>query len=431
MPKITKVHALEVIDSRGNPTIEVCIETESGAFGNAIVPSGASTGKFEAHELRDENEKRFLGKGVLKAVKNVNTTIEKNLIGKDVTCQKEIDDLLIELDGSKNKEKLGANAMLGVSLAVSKAAADFFCIPYFKYIGGINAYTLPTPMMNIINGGVHAPNNIDFQEFMIVPTGACCFKEALRQSIEVFHHLKKLLNEKNHITSTGDEGGFAPNLSSNKEALDYIMEAIEAANYVPGRDFHLALDVASSEFYKDGLYHLKGERRTLSSIELVDYYQELIETYPIISIEDGLDQEDQEGWKHMSRVLANEVQLVGDDLFVTNKERLQKGINEHIANSILIKPNQIGTLSETIETIELAKRANYTTIMSHRSGESEDTTIASLALGLNTYQIKTGSLSRSERIAKYNELLRFEDLLGPRASYLGIKAFKVKQQGEN
>lgn len=426
MSTITRIEAMEVIDSRGNPTIEVVVETKSGAIGCAIVPSGASTGKFEAHELRDENEKRFLGKGVLKAVKNVNETISKHLLGKDVTKQKEIDQALIDLDGSKNKVKLGANAILGVSLAVSKAAANYYFMPYHQYIGGINGYILPTPMMNIINGGMHAANSIDFQEFMIVPTGAKTFKEALRQSIEVFHHLKAILKAKNHITSTGDEGGFAPNLSSNKEAIELIVEAIKAANYVPGKDFYIALDVASSEFYEDGTYHLTGEHRTLSSIELIDYYKELIKAYPIISIEDGLDQEDEAGWKELTKQLGDKVQLVGDDLFVTNQERLQNGINQQIANSILIKPNQIGTLSETIETIMLAKKNGYTTIMSHRSGESEDTTIASLAVGLNTMQIKTGSLSRSERIAKYNELLRIEHYLGDRAVYLGIEAYHIK-----
>ena len=426
MSTIKKIEAIEVIDSRGNPTIEVMVETVSGAVGCAIVPSGASTGKFEAHELRDGNEKRYLGKGVLKAVKNVNETIQKHLMGMDVTKQKEIDQALNDLDGSKNKEKLGANSILGVSLAISKTAANFYYLPYHQYIGGINGYHLPTPMMNIINGGMHANNNLDFQEFMIVPTGAKSFKEALRQSVEVFHHLKEILKQKNHITSTGDEGGFAPNLSNNKEAIELIIEAIEAANYKPGVDFYIAMDVASSEFYKDNVYHLKSEHRDLSSIELIEYYKELIQAYPIISIEDGLDQEDIEGWKELTKQLGSKVQLVGDDLFVTNQERLQSGIDEHIANAILIKPNQIGTLSETMETIQLAKKNNYATIMSHRSGESEDTTIASLAVGLNTMQIKTGSLSRSERIAKYNELLRIEHALEDRAVYLGKDAFLVK-----
>ncbi len=423
MSKIARIEAIEVIDSRGNPTIEVEVETVSGAIGKAIVPSGASTGKFEAHELRDENPKRYLGKGVLKAVNNVNTTIQKNLVGKDVTHQKELDQMLIDLDGSKNKKKLGANAILGTSLAISKAAANYYGLPYFKYIGGIHSYVLPTPMMNIINGGMHADNNIDFQEFMIVPTKAESFKEALRQSIEVFHHLQKILHQNNHITSKGDEGGFAPNLKDNCEAIDYIILAIKQANYIPGEDFYIAIDVASSEFYHDGLYQLKSENRSLTSLELIDYYEQLISRYPIISIEDGLDQEDIEGWKELTKRLGNKIQLVGDDLFVTNPERLQDGIDQKIANSILIKPNQIGTLSQTIQTIDLAKQNHYTTIISHRSGESEDTTIASLALGLNTYQIKTGSLSRSERIAKYNELLRIEHMLGPQACYLGKKAF--------
>ena len=426
MSTITRIEAMEVIDSRGNPTIEVVVETKSGAIGCAIVPSGASTGKFEAHELRDENEKRYLGKGVLKAVKNVNESINKHFIGKDVTKQKEIDEALIELDGSKNKSKLGANAILGVSLAVSKAAANYYFMPYHQYIGGINGYILPTPMMNIINGGVHASNNIDFQEFMIVPTSAKSFKEAMRQSIEVFHHLKAILKSKQLSTSTGDEGGFAPNLTSNKEAIELIVEAIKEAKYEPGKDFYIAIDVASGEFYEEGIYHLKGENHSLSSIELIEYYKGLIQTYPIISIEDGLDQEDEAGWKELTKQLGDKVQLVGDDLFVTNQERLQHGINEKLANSILIKPNQIGTLSETIETIMLAKNYGYTTIMSHRSGESEDTTIASLAVGLNTAQIKTGSLSRSERIAKYNELLRIERYLESRAVYLGIDAYSIK-----
>lgn len=428
MPNIVKIEALEVLDSRGNPTIEVCVETKSGAKGSAIVPSGASTGKFEAHELRDNNEERYLGKGVLKAVKNVNEIISKHLKEMDVTHQKEIDNKLIELDGSKNKEKLGANALLGVSLAVSKAAANYYSMPYYQYIGGINGYILPTPMMNIINGGAHAENSIDFQEFMIIPTGAKSFKEALRQSAEVFHHLKAILKSKNHITAAGDEGGFAPNLKSNKEAIEFIIEAIKEAGYKPKKDFYIALDVASSEFYEDGLYHLKGENKELTSLELIDYYKELIETYPILSIEDGLDQEDKEGWKELTRQLGGKVQLVGDDLFVTNEERLEEGIKQGIANSILIKPNQIGTLSETIEAIQLAKKHHYTTIMSHRSGESEDTTIAMLAVGLNTMQIKTGSLSRSERNAKYNELLRIEHALKDRAVYLGKEAFFVNSK---
>lgn len=431
MPNIKKIEAIEVIDSRGNPTIEVNVETISGAFGSAIVPSGASTGKFEAHELRDQDQNRYLGKGVLKAVKNVNTTIFKALENLDVTQQKCIDNVLIKLDGSTNKHKLGANALLGVSLAVSKAAADFYGIPYFKYIGGLNAYTLPTPMINIVNGGKHADNNIDFQEFMIIPCGAKSFKEALRQSTEVFHHLKSILSNHHHITSTGDEGGFAPNLSSNKEALDFIIEAIESAKYIPGKDFYLALDVASSEFYENGIYNLEGENKKLSSNEMIDYYQDLIDTYPIISIEDGLDQEDIEGWKLMTRRLGDQVQLVGDDLFVTNTQKLQEGIENKIANAILIKPNQIGTLSETVATINLAKSVHYATIMSHRSGESEDTTIASLALGLNTMQIKTGSLSRSERIAKYNQLLRIEALLGEQGRYLGKNAFLFTQKGNS
>ena len=424
MSIITRIEAIEVLDSRRFPTIEVIVETKSGATGWAMVPSGASTGKFEAHELRDGRD-RYLGKGVLKAVKNINETIQKHLLNVDVTKQREIDDILIHLDGSKNKQKLGANAILGVSLAVSKAAANYYCIPYFQYMGGLNGHILPTPMINIINGGKHASNAIDFQEFMIVPTGAKVFSEAIRQSSEVFHHLKKHLEELQKSTAVGDEGGFAPDLSSNEEAIKLIVKAIELAGYTPGKDFHLAIDVASSEFYHDGMYHLEGEHRTLTSLELIDYYKQLTQRYPIISIEDGLDQEDNEGWKELSKQLGKKVQLVGDDLFVTHPKRLEEGIQHQIANAILIKPNQIGTLSETMDTIQLAKKHHYATIMSHRSGETEDTTIASLAVGLNTMQIKTGSLSRSERLAKYNELLRIEKYLDKNAHYLGKEGFFI------
>ena len=424
MNTIESVYAREVLDSRGNPTVEVEVTTSYGDFGRAIVPSGASTGIYEAVELRDQDKKRYGGLGVLKAVKNVNTVIAKKLIGLDVTKQREIDQLLIALDGTENKGKLGANAILGVSLAVAKAAANGLDLPLYRYIGGSNSYLLPTPMMNIINGGEHADNNIDFQEFMIMPVKAKSFKEALRKGAEVFHALKKVLKEKGLNTAVGDEGGFAPNLSSNEEAILTILEAIERAGYKPGTDFKLAMDVASSEFYKDGKYTLPGENnKTFTSHELVDFYKELVDKYPIISIEDGLDQDDWDGWEYLTKTLGDKVQLVGDDFFVTNTARLQQGIDKGVANSILIKVNQIGTLTETLEAIEMAKQAGYTAVISHRSGESEDTTIADIAVATNAGQIKTGSASRTDRIAKYNQLLRIEDALQDSAKYAGEKAF--------
>jgi enolase len=426
MPFISDIYAREVLDSRGNPTVEVEVFTESGAFGRAIVPSGASTGEHEAVELRDKDKKRYLGKGVLNAVKNVNEVIAPELIGFDVTNQVGVDDTMIELDGTANKGKLGANAILGVSMAVAKAAADFLGVELYNYLGGFNTKQLPVPMMNIINGGSHADNNVDFQEFMIMPTGAKSFKEGLRMGAEVFHNLKQVLKAKGYNTSVGDEGGFAPNLSSNEEALQVIIEAIEKAGYEPGKNIHLAMDVASSEFYNKETkkYVLAGEgNKELSNTELSDFYAGLVEKYPIISIEDGLDENDWEGWKYLTEKLGKKIQLVGDDLFVTNTERLGKGIEEGIANSILIKVNQIGTLTETFDAIEMAKRAGYTAVISHRSGETEDTTIADIAVATNAGQIKTGSASRTDRIAKYNQLLRIEDQLGSSAQFLGKNTF--------
>jgi len=422
MPFISDVYAREVLDSRGNPTIEVEVYTESGAFGRAIVPSGASTGEHEAVELRD-GEKRYLGKGVQKAVDNVNQIIAPEILGFDVTRQVEIDHLMIELDGTPNKSKLGANAILGVSMAVAKAAAEFTGLPLYLYLGGFNAKTLPTPMMNIINGGSHADNSVDFQEFMIMPVGADSFKEALRMGAEVFHALKTVLKAKNYNTAVGDEGGFAPNLKSNEEALEVILEAIEKAGYKAGEDVLLAMDVASSEFYnkEKKVYELSGEGKTLTASELVDFYATLVEKYPIVSIEDGLDENDWDGWKVLTDRLGKKVQLVGDDLFVTNTKKLSEGIAKGIGNSILVKVNQIGSLTETLDAIEMAKKAGYTAVISHRSGETEDATIADIAVALNTGQIKTGSLSRTDRIAKYNQLLRIEDELGDRAVYLLLK----------
>jgi len=409
MTKIKNVKAREILDSRGNPTVEVDVILENGIIGRASVPSGASTGSKEALELRDGGS-RYGGKGVLKAVSNVNEIIRPEIIGMEVSLQKEIDYKMIELDGTPNKEKLGANAMLGVSLAVLKAAALDNNMPLYKYVG--NGKTLPRPMMNILNGGAHADNNVDFQEFMIMPE-ADTFKERLRIGTEVFHSLKKVLNEKGYATGIGDEGGFAPNLSSNKEALDLIIEAIKKVGYEPGKDVKLALDVAASELYNetDNTYILNGEGKVFTSTELVDFYEELITKYPIISIEDGLNETDYEGFKYMTEKLGDKIQIVGDDLFVTNKKLLQHGINMSIANAILLKVNQIGTFTETLETIELAKANNYNTVISHRSGETEDYYIADFAVGLDLGQIKTGSLSRSERISKYNELLRIEEEL--------------------
>ncbi len=424
MDLIQKIYAREVLDSRGNPTVEVEVTTESGAFGRAIVPSGASTGVHEAVELRDGDKSRYLGKGVTKAVNNVNTEIREKIVGFDVFEQRAIDEAMIALDGTENKGRLGANAILGVSLAVAKAAADSLRLPLYKYIGGANAHVIPTPMMNIINGGEHADNNVDFQEFMIMPVGASTFKEAIRMGAEVFHNLKAVLKGKGMNTAVGDEGGFAPNLDSNEEAIQVILEAIKKAGYKPGEDVKIAMDVASSEFYKDGKYVLAGEGgKSFDSKEFVDFLETLVDKYPIISIEDGLAEDDWDGWDYLTEKLGNKVQLVGDDFFVTNTKRLAKGIERGDANAILIKVNQIGTLTETLEAIEMAKEAGYTAIVSHRSGETEDTTIADIAVGTNAGQIKTGSASRTDRIAKYNQLLRIEDTLGNQSKYLGVKSF--------
>ncbi|WP_096551859.1 phosphopyruvate hydratase [Ureibacillus thermosphaericus] len=426
MPFITQVYAREVLDSRGNPTVEVEVFTESGAFGRAIVPSGASTGEYEAVELRDGDKSRYLGKGVLKAVENVNTIIAEALENNySVLDQVEIDNALIELDGTENKGKLGANAILGVSLACAHAAANYLDIPLYQYLGGVNAKQLPVPMMNILNGGAHADNNVDIQEFMIMPVGAESFRHALRMGAEIFHNLKAVLKEKGYNTAVGDEGGFAPNLNSNEEAIQVILEAIERAGYKPGEEVRIALDVASSELYNkvDGKYHLAGEGVVKTSEEMVDWYEELTSKYPIISIEDGLDENDWEGHKLLTERIGHRVQLVGDDLFVTNTKKLAQGIEQGVGNAILIKVNQIGTLTETLDAIEMAKRAGYTAIISHRSGESEDSTIADIAVATNAGQIKTGAPSRTDRVAKYNQLLRIEDQLGSTAQYLGIKSF--------
>ncbi|WP_058306773.1 phosphopyruvate hydratase [Gracilibacillus massiliensis] len=423
MPFITDVYAREVLDSRGNPTVEVEIYTETGAFGSALVPSGASTGEHEAVELRDGDKDRYLGKGVLKAVENVNEVIAPELLGIDVTRQVVIDQLLLELDGTENKGKLGANAILGVSMAAAHAAADYLGVPLYTYLGGFNATTLPTPMMNILNGGEHADNNVDIQEFMIMPVGAPTFREALRMGAEIFHNLKKVLSGKGYNTGVGDEGGFAPNLKSNEEALSTIIEAIEAAGYKPGEEVKLAMDVASSEFYEDGKYNLKGEGVVRTSEEMVAWYEEMTDKYPIISIEDGLDENDWEGHKLLTDRIGSKVQLVGDDLFVTNTKRLAQGIEQGVGNSILVKVNQIGTLTETFEAIEMAKTAGYTAVISHRSGETEDATIADIAVATNAGQIKTGAPSRTDRVAKYNQLLRIEDELIGTAKYAGKTAF--------
>ncbi|RDI41074.1 phosphopyruvate hydratase [Falsibacillus pallidus] len=425
MPYIEQIYAREVLDSRGNPTVEVEILTMSGAFGRAMVPSGASTGEYEAVELRDGDKNRFLGKGVLKAVENVNEVIAPELIGFDITDQVGIDRALIELDGTENKGKLGANAILGVSMAAARAAADFLGVPLYQYLGGFNAKQLPVPMMNIINGGEHADNNVDIQEFMIMPVGAENFKEAVRMGAEIFHNLKAVLKGKGLNTAVGDEGGFAPNLGSNEEALQTIIEAIEKAGYKPGEEVMLAMDAASSEFYnkEDGKYHLAGEGKVLTSAEMVDWYEEMASKYPIISIEDGLDENDWDGHKLLTERLGKKVQLVGDDLFVTNTRKLSQGIEQGVGNSILIKVNQIGTLTETFDAIEMAKRAGYTAVISHRSGETEDSTIADIAVATNAGQIKTGAPSRTDRVAKYNQLLRIEDELADLAQYLGVKTF--------
>ena len=423
MFEIKAIKAREVLDSRGNPTVEVDVCLANGILGRAIVPSGASTGQFEAVELRDGDKKRYLGKGVTKAVNHVNTIIAPQLVGKDVRMQVEIDQFLIHLDGTENKANLGANAILGVSLACAKVAAKASNMSLYRYIGGTNAKVLPAPMMNILNGGKHADNTVDIQEFMIMPLGAPTFKEALRVGTEVFHALKAVLKDKGYSTAVGDEGGFAPNLKSNEEAFLVIVEAIEKAGYTAGEDVYIAIDVASSELYKDGKYHLTGEGVEKTAEEMIDFYEAMIKKYPIVSIEDGLDEEDWAGWKSMTERLGEKVQLVGDDLFVTNTKRLGRGIDNHTANSILIKVNQIGTLTETLEAIELAKEAGYTAVISHRSGETEDVTIADIAVAVNAGQIKTGAPSRTDRVAKYNQLLRIEEELGNRALYKGKQGF--------
>ncbi|VEU82603.1 phosphopyruvate hydratase [Acholeplasma hippikon] len=426
MPYITSVYAREVLDSRGNPTVEVEVTTESGAFGRALVPSGASTGEHEAVELRDGDKSRYLGKGVLKAVANVNDIIGPAVLGESVLDQVAIDRKMIALDGTANKGKLGANAILGVSIAVAKAAADLLGVELYQYLGGFNAKQLPVPMMNIVNGGAHSDAPIDFQEFMIYPVGASSFKEAIRWGAEVFHNLKSILKKKGLVTAVGDEGGFAPNLASNEDTIENILAAIKQAGYEPGKDIYIGFDVAASEFYDDekGKYVFKkSTKEEFTSAELVEYYAGLVAKYPIISIEDGMDENDWAGWKMLTDKLGDKIQLVGDDLFVTNTEYLAKGIATGTANSILIKVNQIGTLTETFDAIEMAKRAGYTAVVSHRSGETEDTTIADIAVATNAGQIKTGSASRTDRVAKYNQLIRIEDQLGDSAVYMGIKSF--------
>ena len=423
MAMITEVYAREILDSRGNPTVEVEVVLDDGCVGRAAVPSGASTGVHEAVELRDGDKERYLGKGVLKAVENVNDIIAEAIIGMEASRQVELDERLIELDGTPNKGKLGANAILGVSMAVAKAAAQSAGLPLYLYLGGCAAKELPVPMMNIMNGGQHADNNVDIQEFMIMPVGAQSFAECLRMNAEIYHNLKATLKAKGLSTALGDEGGFAPNLSCNSEALDVILEAVEKAGYKPGKDIVLALDVASSEFYKDGKYELEGEGKSFTSEEMVEYLAELCAKYPIISIEDGLAEDDWDGWKKLTKKLGKKVQLVGDDLFVTNEARLVEGIKKGVANAILIKVNQIGTLTETFNAIETAKRAGYTCIISHRSGETEDTTLADIAVAVNAGQIKTGAPARTDRVAKYNQLLRIEEDLGLAAKYRGKDVF--------
>lgn len=423
MSAIVEVLGREVLDSRGNPTVEAEVVLEGGAFGRASVPSGASTGSREAIELRDGDKSRYLGKGVLNAVANVNGEIRDELIGEEGTDQALIDQIMIELDGTDNKSRLGANAILAVSMAVAKAAAEEAGLPLYRYFGGTYATTLPVPMMNVINGGAHANNNLDIQEFMIIPAGAPSFKEALRYGAEIFHTLKKIINGKGMTTAVGDEGGFAPTLHSHEEAIELIVDAIEQAGYVPGKDVFIGLDCASSEFYEDGVYNLKGQGQTLTDDEWIAKLQEWCDKYPIISIEDGMAEGDWEGWAKLTKALGDKVQLVGDDLFVTNTKILKEGIKKSTANSILIKINQIGTLTETFAAIEMAKRARYTAVVSHRSGETEDSTIADIAVGTNAGQIKTGSMSRSDRMAKYNQLLRIEDELGDLAAYPGLDAF--------
>lgn len=422
MSEIIDVIAREILDSRGNPTVEVEVLTEEGFIGRAAVPSGASTGKYEAVELRDGDKSRFMGKGVLKACENVDDQIRDALIGEEVFDQRDIDDIMLELDGTDNKSNLGANAILGVSMACAKAAAQEAGMSLYRYIGGVNAHVMPVPMMNILNGGSHADNSIDFQEFMIVPLGADTFSEGLRMGVEIFHHLKGVLKSKNYSTNVGDEGGFAPNIKSNHEAIEIVLQSIEAAGYKPGEEVMIAMDAAASEFYnaKEKVYHFhKSAGEKLTSNEMVDYWADWVSKYPIFSIEDGLDEDDWGGWINLNARLGSKTQLVGDDLFVTNTTRLQRGIDEGAANSILIKVNQIGSLSETIDAVNLATRNAFTSVMSHRSGETEDTTIADLAVALNCGQIKTGSASRSDRIAKYNQLLRIEEELGATAIYPG------------
>lgn len=423
MSIIADVYAREVLDSRGNPTVEVEVILEDGTMGRAIVPSGASTGAHEAVELRDGDKNRYNGKGVLQAVDNVNAIIAPEIVGMDVLGQMDIDSLMIDLDGTPNKAKLGANAILGVSLAAARAAANYLDMPLYQYIGGVNAKELPVPMMNILNGGKHADNNVDIQEFMVVPCGAPNFREALRMGAEVYQALKKVLKSRGLTTSVGDEGGFAPDLPSNEAAIDVIVEAIKVAGYKPGDDIKIGLDVAASEIYKDGKYHLTSDNQVLSSEGMVEYYSGLVNKYPIISIEDGLAEDDWAGWKRLTDVLGQKIQLVGDDIFVTNTARLSQGIDTGVANSILIKVNQIGTLTETLDTIEMAKRAGYTCVLSHRSGETEDSTIADIAVATNVGQIKSGAPARTDRIAKYNQLLRIEEELDTFAVYPGMKAY--------
>ncbi len=423
MSMIVDVHGREILDSRANPTVEVEVTLDCGTIGRAAVPSGASTGQFEAVELRDGDNSRYLGKGVEKAVSNVNDIIACEIVGMDARDQAEIDKLMIKLDGTPNKGKLGANAILGVSLAVAKAAASASGLALYEYLGGVNAKELPVPMMNILNGGKHADNNVDIQEFMIMPVGGENFREALRMGAEVFHSLKKVLNAKGYNTAVGDEGGFAPNLKSNEEAIQVILEAVEKANYIPGKDILIAMDVAASEMFKDGLYHFEGEGLTRDTDAMIEFYQDLVNKYPIISIEDPLSEEEWDAWKKITVALGNKVQLVGDDLFVTNTERLNRGIGMGVANSILIKVNQIGTLTETLDAIEMAKRAGYTAVVSHRSGETEDATIADIAVATNAGQIKTGAPSRTDRVAKYNQLLRIEEALSDVAVFSGKDTF--------
>ncbi len=423
MSIIEHIAGREVLDSRGNPTVEVEVILESGANGRAIVPSGASTGAFEAVELRD-GEGRYMGKGVLDAVAHVDDEIYDALVGFDALDQRDIDRVLLELDGTDNKSRLGANAILGVSLAVARAAADELAVPLYRYVGGVNAHVLPVPMMNVLNGGEHADNNVDIQEFMIMPVGAASFSEALRWGAETYHVLKKVLHDRDLSTAIGDEGGFAPNLASNEDAVKLLLEAIEKAGFTPGTDIAIALDAASTEFYKDGNYVLAGEGRSLAPAEMVGYLQDLVSKYPIVSIEDGMAEEDWDGWSKLTAAIGDKVQLVGDDLFVTNVERLSRGIEAGVANSILVKVNQIGSLTETLESVAMATRAGYTAVMSHRSGETEDTTIADLAVATNCGQIKTGAPARSDRVAKYNQLLRIEDDLGDAAAYWGAAAIK-------